>query len=1025
MLNKTPQAYSTFDFISKTHIASLQTDVEHYRHRKTGADHYHFAAADKENVFLVALKTIPKDDTGVAHILEHTALCGSKNYPVRDPFFMMTRRSLNTFMNAFTSSDWTAYPFASLNEKDFDNLLSVYLDAVFFSNIDPLDFAQEGHRLDLEPSNDDINTSPSEADPDGGKTDTKLEKDEHRLVIKGVVYNEMKGAMASVTSQLWQAVGANLYPTTTYRFNSGGEPTAIPDLSYQELKAFYKTHYHPSNAIFMTYGDRPANVLQETFEEKALKHFDMGQAQYVDIEQRFTEPKSVSVPYAIEGDNLDQSHHLVLAWLLDESSDPLENLKVELLSELLLGNSSAPLMKALETTNLAKAPSPLCGADSSQKEMVFICGVDGCSEDDLDAVEALIIDTLTQVSKQGFNKDDIATAVHQLELSQRSVSQSYPHGLSLMMTAMSPACHRGDVSQMLDLDNTLVKLADKLSDENFTSNLIKEKLLDNKHRVRVHLRPDSSLTQQNTKAETTALAEKLASMSSDKIEQIKAFNKELAARQAQADDESILPKVEVSDVPKEGSFQFPAESDNFDSDKQSRKLRAHTCYKSGTNGLVHQTYLAPLPDSLVSDQDKMFDWMAVSGLIPELGYDTKSYLDSQREQASVCAGIGCGNQLYYKQLHYDQLHQSADKKEHATVGLFSIGCKGLAHNASQMNELLLSVFSKARFDETERVAELITQIRASKLRQITGNGHSLAMTAASAAFAPLAALSHKRSGLGSLARLAELDESSDAVAKMLDNAKAAHSLVLQESVMALTIADRPGPLTDSRNIHNQLAEYGLRSDSIQLSPSDSVTHTNDALPYNKAYTTSTAVSFCAEAYAAVPQGHIDAPKLAVLSQFLRNEILHTSIREKGGAYGGGASYDGYNGLFRFYSYRDPRLLETFADFDRAVEWLASHTITQQKLDEAILSTIGGIDRSESPAGLAKRSFYQQLQGRTPDVLASYREGVLSTNANDLKLMGEKYLQNPSSRAVVTSTEILADANKNLAAEKRFKEIVLR
>src|SRR5690554_5698176 len=225
-------AHSSFEFLRSQRIDALQLRVEEYRHKVTGAQHIHMAADNEENVFLVALRTVPQDSTGVAHILEHTVLCGSEKYPVRDPFFMMVRRSLNTFMNAFTSSDWTAYPFASQNRKDFNNLLDVYLDAVFFSRLDELDFAQEGHRVEF-------------AEPDNPNS---------KLVHKGVVYNEMKGAMSSVPAQLWQALGQYLYPTTTYHHNSGGDPEHIPDLTYDELKAFYRTHYHPSNAIFMTYG---------------------------------------------------------------------------------------------------------------------------------------------------------------------------------------------------------------------------------------------------------------------------------------------------------------------------------------------------------------------------------------------------------------------------------------------------------------------------------------------------------------------------------------------------------------------------------------------------------------------------------------------------------------------------------------------------------------------------------------------------------------------------------------------------
>ena len=236
----TARAHPAFTHVGSRAVSSLKVEVQRYRHLKTGAEHIHLHSDNAENVFLVALRTVPRDSTGVAHILEHTALCGSEKYPVRDPFFMMIRRSLNTFMNAFTSSDWTAYPFASQNRKDFNNLLDVYLDAVFFSRLDPLDFAQEGHRLEFAKPDD----------PDSP------------LTFKGVVYNEMKGAMSSINSILWHTLCKYLYPTSTYHYNSGGDPACIPDLSYQQLLEFYRTHYHPSNAIFMTYGDIPAHEHQ-------------------------------------------------------------------------------------------------------------------------------------------------------------------------------------------------------------------------------------------------------------------------------------------------------------------------------------------------------------------------------------------------------------------------------------------------------------------------------------------------------------------------------------------------------------------------------------------------------------------------------------------------------------------------------------------------------------------------------------------------------------------------------------------
>ncbi len=286
-MSLTPSA--PFELLRTQPIESLNITVEEYRHKATGAQHIHLQADNQENVFLVALRTVPHDSTGVAHILEHTALCGSEKYPVRDPFFMMIRRSLNTFMNAFTSSDWTAYPFASQNRKDFNNLLDVYLDAVFFSRLDPLDFAQEGHRVEFaEPANP-----------------------ESPLTFKGVVFNEMKGAMSSVPAQLWQTACKYLFPTTTYHYNSGGEPECIPDLSYEELKAFYKTHYHPSNAIFMTFGDIPAAEHQAKFETQALSRFErLNEEISVPDEKRYYAPVKVQESYPVaKEDGLEAKAH--------------------------------------------------------------------------------------------------------------------------------------------------------------------------------------------------------------------------------------------------------------------------------------------------------------------------------------------------------------------------------------------------------------------------------------------------------------------------------------------------------------------------------------------------------------------------------------------------------------------------------------------------------------------------------------------------------------------------------------------
>ncbi len=362
--------HPAFELVRCEPVAALKLTVESYRHRVTGARHLHLSAQDPHNAFLVAFLTVPQDSTGVAHILEHTSLCGSDRYPVRDPFFMMLRRSLSTFMNAFTSSDWTAYPFATQSRKDFDNLLKVYLDAAFFPNLNALDFAQEGCRIEF-------------VEPD--KVDTNL-------VFKGVVYNEMKGAMSSPSRVLAQTLATHLFPTTTYHFNSGGDPEKIPDLTLEGLKGFHAQYYHPSNAILMTYGEIPAFDHQEQFQELVLSRFHDDKGFFgVPDEQRLTAPLRVEESYPLDGEETcEEKTHILIGWLLGKSMDMESLLNAHVLNGVLLDNSSSPLLKTLETTDLGSSPSSLCGLDDSGRELVFACGLEGSEPERADAVETLI-----------------------------------------------------------------------------------------------------------------------------------------------------------------------------------------------------------------------------------------------------------------------------------------------------------------------------------------------------------------------------------------------------------------------------------------------------------------------------------------------------------------------------------------------------------------------------------------------------------------------------------------------------------
>lgn len=939
--------HPAFEFIRSQTIDALKICVEEYRHKVTGAQHIHLVADNQENVFLVALRTVPHDSTGVAHILEHTALCGSEKYPVRDPFFMMVRRSLNTFMNAFTSSDWTAYPFASQNQKDFNNLLDVYLDAVFFSRLDELDFAQEGHRIEF-------------AETDNPDSD---------LVFKGVVFNEMKGAMSSIPSQIWHTLCKYLYPTTTYHFNSGGEPEDIPNLTYEQLKNFYRTHYHPTNAIFMTYGDIPAAVHQEKFETQALSRFEkLDSIISVPDEKRYHAPVAVEEFYPAEEDeDLANKNHVVFSWLLGKTTDLEESLEAQLLSNILLDNSASPLQQALETTDLGQAPSPLCGMDDSSREMAFVCGLEGCALENVDKIEELIFATLQKVADEGVPLSEIEAALHQLELQQREVGgDGYPYGLQLILTGLTSATHRGDPIALLDMDAALKNLHEKIHQPDFIQSLIKKWLLDNNHRVRLVMKPDTQLNARVQAAETARLAKLKSGLNATDKQTIIARTHALQARQLQHDDETILPKVGLEDIP-EHLHYTPGTHETLN----GYPLR---CYSAGTNGLVYQQITFKMP-ALSDEQKKLLPFYC--SCLTELALGDKDYLDVQRWQAEVVGGIRA----------FSSIRGTGDDVQKIDAYI-TLSSKALNRNQKAMSQLMQATLKQVRFDEYERLRELIAQKRARSEQSVTGHGHSLAMTLASAGMSPAAKLAHELGGLTGIAELKTLDNQLDDEQKLTAFAKGLaqiHQLMLNAPMQFLIV----GEDEHLDAYRKTLKELWPASTNTENFVSFSIPNVNEQI--KQAWLTNTQVNFCAKAYPTVPADHPDAAPLTVLGGFLRNGYLHRAIREQGGAYGGGASQDNTIAAFRFYSYRDPRLTETLDDFDASLCWLRETTHSEQALEEAILGVIGSIDKPGSPAGEAKTTYQAELFGRTREKRETFRSRVVKVTLSDLVRVANQYL----------------------------------
>ncbi len=962
---------SSFTQLRSRFLETLNITVEEYEHKKTGAKHFHLASENPENVFMVALRTVPMDSTGVAHILEHTALCGSKKFPVRDPFFMMIRRSMNTFMNAMTSSDWTAYPFASQNRKDFNNLLEVYLDAVFFSRLDPLDFAQEGHRLEF---------------AEASNPETELE-------YKGVVYNEMKGAMSAQNSIIWQHLCKHLYPTTTYHFNSGGEPADIPNLSYEQLVAFYKTHYHPSNAIFMTFGNISAREHQNKIEDLALSHFEKLDINIaVGDEQRYQQPIKVTEFFPLENDDTEdsitQKSHVQVAWLLGKSTSLEELFKAQLLSSVLLDNSASPLLQVLETTELGASPSPLCGLEDSHREMSFICGLESCDAANTDAIEALILNTLKTIAEKGVEQSMVEAALHSLELQQREITgDSYPYGLQLILSSLSTATHRGDPIELLDIDPVLKQLKEEIKDPAFLPNLINTYLLNNPHRVTLTVIPDTELARKTRGQEKQKLELIKSQLSVSEKNNIVSQAEALIERQQQIDDLSVLPKVDLEDVPAE--INWPqAESSTINKTPLA-------FYAQGTNGLSYQDIIIRLP-SLPNELKTMLPIYAAC--LPELGVGSSSYLDIQALQASISGGV-------HAQI---SMRNQLDNEQELDAYMI-LSSKALYANQEKLGHLMQEMLESCRFDELSRLKELMQQIASHKEQSVTNQGHVLAMGIAASKMSAITALNYENSGMQGILNLKSLVKSFSEDAQLsafAQKLKTLHELIIQGDKRLLCVAEA----SQRESLIKQLNELWGNSAKSEMNEHFAM----DAVRENVqlAWLYNTQVNFCATAYPTVPAAHEDDAALTVLGGFLRNGYLHGAIREQGGAYGGGATQDSSSASFRFFSYRDPRLSETLDDFNRAINWLHENQHEQSQLEEAILGVISSLDKPSSPAGTAKQAYYNELFGRDKQHRAKFRQKILEVDIPMLQKVAAEYLI-PEKRSVgvISNKEHQAELKK--------------
>ncbi|CAK6968750.1 presequence protease%2C mitochondrial [Scomber scombrus] len=932
-------------------------------HDKTGAQYLHAARDDSNNLFSVQFRTTPMDSTGVPHILEHTVLCGSQKYPCRDPFFKMLNRSLSTFMNAFTASDYTMYPFSTQNGKDFQNLLSVYLDAVFFPCLREQDFWQEGWRLE--------NENPT--DPNSP------------LMFKGVVFNEMKGAFSDNERLYAQHLQNKLYPDHTYSVVSGGEPLAIPDLTWEQLKQFHATHYHPSNARFFTYGDLPLEQHLKQIEEEALSKFErIDPNTQVPTQPHWSSPKEDHVtcgPDALAPDPARQNT-LCVSYLLGDITDTFEGFTLSLLSSLMISGPNSPFYKALIEPKIGTDFSSVVGYDGSTKEASFSIGLQGMAEEDTERVKEIISQTINDIIENGFEEERLEGLLHKIEIQMKHQSTNF--GLSLASYIASSWNHDGNPVELLQISDSVEKFRQSLKENpRFLQDKVRLYFKENTHRLTLSMSPDEAYLEKQAKAEEEKLQKKIQALTDSDRKDIYEKGLELLAVQSKTQDASCLPAVKVSDI----EPTIPVTPVQIGT---AGGVPVQYC-EQPTNGLVYFRAMCSL--NTLPEELRLYVPLFCS-VITKMGCGALDYRQQSQQMELRTGGMSVSTQVISDSTQLDMYEQGV---------LLSSSC--LERNLPHMFQLWSDTFNRPHFDDEARLRVLVMMAAQELANGISYSGHLYAMTRSGRHLTPAGDLQETFGGMEQVKFMKRIAEMTD-LSQVIRTLPRIKKHILNPDNMRCAINATPQKMSDSAGqLENFMKEVSgtrkerkpVRSNIIER-PLD--LH-NDSGPSRKLISESNfqpcqmktffqmpfPINFVSESIRTVPFSHEDYASLCLLGRMMTAKFLHGEIREKGGAYGGGARMGG-GGLFTFYSYRDPNSVQTLSAFRKGVDWAKSGEFTQQDIDEAKLSVFSAVD---SPVAPADKGMGRFLSGITDEMKQNHRQRLFDVNHKNLVDVAERYL----------------------------------
>ncbi|MBN2495873.1 MAG: insulinase family protein [Deltaproteobacteria bacterium] len=967
---KPGQTYHGFELIRDQVIPEIGSRALIFEHKKSGARLMKLECKDDNKVFSIAFKTLPNGDHGIPHILEHSVLNGSEKYPVKSPFDILAKGSLNTFLNAFTSSDWTMYPVASRNKKDFRNLMDVYLDAVFHPRIyvEPKIFLQEGWRY-------------------------HLESKDAELGYNGVVYNEMKGAFSSPERVLDYVVCKNLFPDTIYGYSSGGHPDAIPELSYETFLAFHRKYYHPENSYISLYGDGDTLAELAFIDEHYLSSYERtGARPRIGLQKPFEALREVRAEYPVaKSESTDDKTFLSLDFAAGGGAQAELTMALEILAEVLVALPAAPVRRALLEAGIGK---DVYATYDNTKQGVFSIVVKNAEPRDKDRFKQVVFDTLRRVVEQGLDKRDIEGVLNRTEFSLREADYgSFPKGLVYGYIAQRSWMFADDPIRSLAYEKLLAATRQALTSR-YLEELIAKHLLANPHALLTVVEPRPGLEDEHARKLEAKLAEVKASLSDRELEALVEQTRALKAYQARPDKPEDIAKIPMLTL---------ADLDSRDEKLEVRERSVGGTrvlfFEHPTNGII---YLQLLFDARTVPQELIPHAKLLASLLGKLDTAERGYGELDTELNIHTGGVDFDLQTFL---------DVVDGKAYDPRLVAS--AKVLTPKLDKLVALLAEILTRTRFDRVQRLREVIGERNSELQSMARSSGHSLAISRLGSYLSEMGRYDELAGGLTQIQFVSRLAgrfdrDASDLIA---DLDMVAKLLFRRQGLIIGLCCSAEDYAAFEKQIPALLARMGEEKRAPQA-------YRFAAQGKNEGLLSASKVQYVARGANFRDLGYAFSGKLNVLRQILSQDYLYQKIRVQGGAYGAWSSF-GRSGFALLSSYRDPHLEKTLQAYDGAVDYLKAFDASETEMTRFIIGTIAQRDRPKTPAQKARLATFFHLSKISHADRQKAREEILATRRDDIRAFA-KLIEDVLAKSVIC---VYGNEEKLKADEKRFESLV--